>query len=549
MLVLFWLSGTGVSHANVYATDLRASVNSLNPLLEQTVELSYRLNESADLGVIIDIYKTGGELVCTLTGGSARGVNTVVWNGKDNIGVIAPRGSYYFIVTAADDGHTTPELISMDEPGNIMYAGRGIDVNINPDSPFYGMVYISNGSTGTSKNPGALKQYDGVYSFWPDATPVTAFIDTLHFSNQSGYSPFRLNVGDDDKIYIGDFLDGWESVWSIDGDLSAASLVQILAPDDSDPNTSPTGNHGNILTAIAKGRGANRILYTTDEDFYDYDVWGFTINDGPFPFAAAGSMLIGESDSLVDVWDFALDRDGTFLYACDDQDAASPLNPIPPPSFAKWDLTTNPPTCIWSSPTTEVVHNVDGIGYSDKRKVIAGSCRITDPYIFILDATNGILINTITNPGGGRNRDVAFDDVGNLYVVNSTSEWWRVFSPPDGPNSFSTKSTFNIEISTAVTMNEKVVRSFELSQCYPNPFNPMTTINFYLPTSAEITLTIINLKGKTVKYLATGWLTAGNQSVSWNGREQTGNSLPSGIYFCQLRAGDFVAQKKMVLAK
>ena len=85
--------------------------------------------------------------------------------------------------------------------------------------------------------------------------------------------------------------------------------------------------------------------------------------------------------------------------------------------------------------------------------------------------------------------------------------------------------------------------SFILS-CFPNPFNPTTTISFSLPHSAKVEVNIFDITGRLVETLADQRFEAGAHSLIFDG-----SSLPSGIYFARLRAGEFVKTQKMVLLK
>jgi len=92
-------------------------------------------------------------------------------------------------------------------------------------------------------------------------------------------------------------------------------------------------------------------------------------------------------------------------------------------------------------------------------------------------------------------------------------------------------------------------QSFTLNQNYPNPFNPSTHIRFELPKGALVTLSVYNSLGQEVRRLVSGQKPAGYHTIVWNGNDQQGRPAPSGIYHYRLQAGDYVATKKMVLAK
>ena len=92
--------------------------------------------------------------------------------------------------------------------------------------------------------------------------------------------------------------------------------------------------------------------------------------------------------------------------------------------------------------------------------------------------------------------------------------------------------------------SEDLPTSFKLFQNYPNPFNPETKISFSLPYTQNVTLKIYNIIGQEVATLVNGSMNAGLHVVDFNG-----TNFASGIYFYSLRAGDFVAVKKMILLK
>jgi len=91
---------------------------------------------------------------------------------------------------------------------------------------------------------------------------------------------------------------------------------------------------------------------------------------------------------------------------------------------------------------------------------------------------------------------------------------------------------------------------FSLRQNHPNPFNPVTTIHFSIEAPKAVTsLKIYNLKGQLVRTLVEAQLAAGEHQRSWNGLDDAGNPVSSGIYLYRLKNANSITTKKMVLSK
>lgn len=89
----------------------------------------------------------------------------------------------------------------------------------------------------------------------------------------------------------------------------------------------------------------------------------------------------------------------------------------------------------------------------------------------------------------------------------------------------------------------------ELKQNYPNPFNSGTMIEFSLPKSGHVELKIYNLVGELVATLLKGMLSAGEHQINWDGRDTNGEQTPTGVYFYQVKSGDYSQTRKMVLLR
>jgi len=90
---------------------------------------------------------------------------------------------------------------------------------------------------------------------------------------------------------------------------------------------------------------------------------------------------------------------------------------------------------------------------------------------------------------------------------------------------------------------------FAITGNYPNPFNPTTTIEFSLEKAGDVSLDIFNVMGQKVRSLESNVMAPGAHSVVWNGRDDSGNVVSSGIYISRLTMGESVQSKPMLLAK
>lgn len=100
------------------------------------------------------------------------------------------------------------------------------------------------------------------------------------------------------------------------------------------------------------------------------------------------------------------------------------------------------------------------------------------------------------------------------------------------------------EASTATTAG-----AFALPQNYPNPFNSSTVVRFGMPVAGEVELGLYDLAGQRVATLAEGMREARSDSVRWDGRDEAGRELASGVYVYRLLAGEQVRTRKLVLVR
>lgn len=118
------------------------------------------------------------------------------------------------------------------------------------------------------------------------------------------------------------------------------------------------------------------------------------------------------------------------------------------------------------------------------------------------------------------------------------------------------ESTYSLEISednVITSINSPntsgIPNEFGLAQNYPNPFNPTTMLQYALPANAHVTLQIFDILGRQVRALVSEYSYAGYHEVMWDGRDNNGALVSSGIYIYRIQAGRFSSTKKMILMK
>jgi hypothetical protein len=148
------------------------------------------------------------------------------------------------------------------------------------------------------------------------------------------------------------------------------------------------------------------------------------------------------------------------------------------------------------------------------------------------------------DPGIGVDADPPNSGRG-MYYLGSTG--WQSFV------SGNLMITAFITDTTTATGNEQAVNSipktYELSQNYPNPFNPTTLISYQLPEAQNVTLEIYNSLGEKIRTLINESQNAGYHTIQWNGLNNTGRSVASGMYLYRITAGKFTSVKKMLLLR
>jgi hypothetical protein len=136
--------------------------------------------------------------------------------------------------------------------------------------------------------------------------------------------------------------------------------------------------------------------------------------------------------------------------------------------------------------------------------------------------------------------------------VPGKGAWFRINSWTEVNTNYNHNFMITAKVASLTADGEEMEISpaaTQLAQNYPNPFNPSTDIAFTLAETGQISLEIYNIKGQKVNTLAQGNYKKGEHLVSWNGTDDSGKPVSSGIYFYKLKDGRYTSTKKMILMK
>ncbi len=184
---------------------------------------------------------------------------------------------------------------------------------------------------------------------------------------------------------------------------------------------------------------------------------------------------------------------------------------------------------------------------------------ITGGTVYKIDKTTASAVS-IGTTGFGTARALAFDNDGILYGLSggTNQPLYRIDTTTaagtlignTGKTGLSALaiwgSSVGIEDESPITAN-----TFSLYQNYPNPFNPTTTIRYTLAANEKVALKIYNTLGQEVRTLLNGQAQTANRAyeIVWDGKDNKGSAVSSGIYLYRLEAGSFVKTRKMMLLK
>jgi serine protease len=440
-------------------------------------------------------------------------------------------------------GDANPELVAVTKTANIYAFSHTGGVLSGFPIQQSGNSYYSTPTLADLDNDGLMEMIftafsDGkVYAFNGDATAVPGFPidsgDRFFGSAAAG----DVNGDGYPEIFAGT-LDGNIHGWNHDGSIMSGFPVDI-------------GDQVWVSPALGDIDGDSQmeiVAGTQDNKVTALNIDGSTVSGFPVDVGATVKSDIALADVDNDNFpEIFVGTNGRQLFGIDGNGANLSGFPIEVGN----SITTSP-----------VIADVDGDG---QKEILAAA---TDAVLYGFNADGSVLANfpipmygslTTSSPAIGY-----VDDNYNLEIAVGLRQAednvvlidmkpasglqgfdWLMF----GHDPQRTHLWWDAPVGVDEPGQEAVPSAFELSQNYPNPFNPDTRIMYSLDRSANVRLMVYNLLGQEVARLVDGFRNAGSYEVTWDGRNDSGSSVSSGIYFYKLEAGENSAVRKMLLMK
>lgn len=434
--------------------------------------VSFRLNQTLDTNDTMYVLSSGDTVTNFLQLPGA----TVVSRGliTTNLGIAAGNFKVYI-------KHTGSGVISTNSPrvlfGNATINGvRGIAANANPASPYFGRIYIANSQT--NLNLATSSRGDGLFAFSADlGSPTSDILGQGNAPRNGGYdfgsvtigvltnqqasSPFKVSVAPDDSVLVSDWGDATGNLIALDPDLTSFTYVLKQLQGTAASPVGSNNNHGSLSGAFMVGTGANRVLYTSDEDYQTdpaagaatewNSIWRYDIGNGPLPWTNAPNRKImtpylasfaGQNQKVQVVGNYLYANQRRSNFPQHDVYVVDLNNLRDPATFTG----VTPWGTVWNSQdesiaegySNDVLRDTMSIAVSPDGKwfaaIIAGSTGVVtapDGSTFTYGA-NDVIVCPLTNGiphlaarqrfaigGASLGRDVAFDAAHNLYWGSS----------------------------------------------------------------------------------------------------------------------------------
>jgi hypothetical protein len=284
----------------------------------------------------------------------------------------------------------------------------------------------------------------------------------------------------------------------------------------------------------------------------------YTIQDGQGPWD--GIFIFGVYDLLsvgdeVQVWGTVTDYNADYHYKWDNNtvilvdslkllSSGNVINPIEVPtaslSAAHADVESYEGLLVKIKDATLMSINRYDVTFDDG----SGPCLVDGDFMLARDQDENDIFYVNDDDG----YLFAFGDT--LRPGDKVAQIQGIFTYSFGTYKIEIRNSEDFGLPVGVNPNyEPIALTYKLKQNFPNPFNPETRIYFEIPQSHQVKIVIYNVLGQQVRTLINEHFNPGYHVINWDGRDNSGNVVPSGVYIYRIKAGEFIASKKMIMMK
>ena len=557
ILLVSFLCNSTESFANVYAAQLMIT-NPDGSAFDQNfsdgtgASLWFTLNDDASSVTAVVKEAETGAVVATLDGGALeRGTHSVTWDGTGS----ETGKLYFFEITAEQPNRSNTDWTVFFDSGVIFIFTRGCDVVRDMSSPFFGLIFTPNTGGAPPQEGKGITIYNPDGSFHDPFLVAADIADggTIDWGGGS-QSMFAGVFDDEERFYVS--ANQFGEIRRLNTDFSVTTVVSGL--------THPKGLY-------MVGEGADRMLYICDDSTVvrapigTEDVFTGQLElVGKFTDGLPRNIVVDDDGAMYvsfrasnDLADVPVglnkyDLNGASLPVSDGDafwflDAAATLRVADLEIDRGTDLTSAADDILYYSTRAGDGTFDDGVWRVDDVSSVfpTVSNLIDERDLYGFDDSANIQDRAA----------IALDPAGNIVLMENANEHVFFLSPPGegATNSFTTTSPDTVTVDVAVSVGDRpgelVPQTYRLDQNYPNPFNPGTSINYALEKSGFTSVKIYNLIGEAIRTLVSEEQPAGEYRIDWDGRDNFGGSVASGIYILTLTSGDFNKSVRMTLLK
>jgi len=447
-----------LAHATPYASGIVRNANTVSFVLNQP---------AAGIAVLRD----GAHPVTPAIDATTKGVKTFDMTGYTTYSIIVTGNTAKGWVQFSSDSLTQSKY----------YTPRGVTVDTNPKRSTFGRIVVAEAVGGAAAGRTTT---EGLYIMGADQADIynqgnTAFAGGVDWAAGGNASPWRVALnqndplGQDYTIYIADWSDAHSGVWTADGLNPTTAFNELLDNTGRDATglvlenygAGPGSLHGSISSGPwVEGVGANRVMFTLDEDMSLGNIWQYDIGTTASAYATAPTARVtdGANNILNSTADVVRDADGSWWMA---QYRSTDSAGVP--ALSHWADNSSAPSWVSGAATLQLNNGYGNLDIFTPQHLIAlGTINYLIYVIDVSDPNNPRLVTSIPHTGGSTVRDVAFDAAGNIYAVSGNSQTLRIYSPggytvattkSDGTFDLRSTDSFSVAATAAVASEAGLV--------------------------------------------------------------------------------------------